>query len=137
MDPKELENKLNEDVKDERRTVAFLGMMLKVVGADVTATESWQQKYNEKYNFTPTPEAKDAYTDLLITIENTPKELRLGLIKMLIVRYFSISELMKLRAFTGEVQMELLSAAREDKELAATASKPNDLNDLLKGAIGL
>lgn len=56
---------------------------------------------------------------------------------MLIVRYFSISELMKLRAFTGEVQTELLFAAREDKELAATASKPNDLNDLLKGAIGL
>ena len=136
MDQKELENKLNENTEKERRTVAFLGMMLKVVGVDVTATESWQQKLNEKYNFTP-PEAQDAYTDLLITIENSPKELRLGLIKALIVRYFSVSELMKLRAFAGEVQVELLSAAREDKELAATASKPNDLNDLLKEAMGI
>lgn len=136
MDQKELENRLNENMEKEHRTLAFLSAMLKIARADVTATETWRQKFNEKFNLTP-PEAEDAYTDLLITIENSPKELRLGLIKALIVRYFSVSELMKLRAFAGEVQVELLSAAREDKELAATASKPNDLNDLLKEAMGI
>ena len=136
MDPKELENRLNENMKKERRTLAFLSTMLKMVRADVTATESWQQKFNEKFNLTP-PEAEDAYKDLLITIENTPKELRRGLIKALIVRYFSTSEMLKLRLFIDEIQMELLSAAQEDKELRDTASGPNDLGDLLKEAIGL
>ena len=53
MDQKELENRLNENMKKERRTLAFLSTMLKMVRADVTATETWQQKFNEKFNFTP------------------------------------------------------------------------------------
>ena len=130
MNPNELLSNFNEEKEKGKKMTSMLAMLLKASHHDVTATEQWQQNFNEKYHFYP-PRLQDTLTDLIITLENTPKENRVGLIKALITRYFSVAELLKLRDLVSEIQIQLLTAAIDDKELAKTASSFS-IEELLK-----
>lgn len=130
MELHEMLENMDKKHDESKKMTSMLCMLLKASRHDVTANEQWQQKFNEKYQFYP-PRLQDALTDLIITLENTPKEDRTGLIKAIIVRYFSVTGLLKLRDLINEIEVQLLTAAIDDKELAETAS-PFSMEELLK-----
>ena len=117
-----------DSIKHQQQT-KLIGIMLRMASKDVTATSSLQDKYNEKYGLVPEA-IKDNYTDLIITLENTPEQYRIGLIKMLAIRYFSTAQLLSLRDFANEIVWSLLRAIDADDELKATAKDASFISEL-------
>ena len=117
--------------KDEMNALrhGFLKAIVKAMGADIKATQKWQDAINEKYNLVP-DEVRDAYNDLLITLENIPSEYVQGLIKALLFRYFSVLDIGDLDEITQPVVEMLLREAPKDDELMATGEERKGLDSL-------
>ena len=105
--------------RKEEMPTAFLHAFVRSIGCNITATRHWQDVINERFGLVPDA-VRDEYNDLLITLETMPREYVQGVIKALLVRYFSVVDLSELNDFAQEVFAILTHAAPDDEELRRT-----------------
>lgn len=123
--------------KNARETNAFFSKMLfvamRMAGKDCYATQALQDKLIEDHGLIPDDKARSAYNDLLITLETTPREYRNGLIRALILRFCTHSELFLVADYARDLFTDFEEAKTSSPDMFSFLSEaePEDLRSFL------
>ena len=111
----------------------LLTVAMKMAGKDCYATQALQDKLIEDHGLIPDDKARSAYNDLLITLETTPREYRNGLIRALILRFCTHTELLSLYDYARDLFTYFEEAKKSDPDMFSflPAAEPEDLCSLL------
>ena len=123
--------------KNAREMNALLTKMLTIVmkgeGKDCYATQALQDKLIEDHGLIPDDKARSAYNDLLITLETTPREYRNGLLRALILRFCTHSELFSVYDYARDLSVYFEEAKTSNPDMFSflPAVEPEDLRSFL------
>ena len=111
----------------------LLTVAMKGAGKDCYATQELQDKLIEDHGFIPDDKARSAHNDLLITLETTPREYHKGLIRALILRFCTHTELLSLYDYARDLFTYFEEAKKSDPDMFSflPAAEPEDLCSLL------
>lgn len=123
--------------KDAKEMNALLTKMLTVAikgaGKDCYATQELQEKIIEDHGLIPDDKARSAYNDLLITLETTPREYRKGLLRALILRFCTHTELLSVANYARDLFTDFEEAKKDNPDMFSflPAADPEDLRSFL------
>jgi hypothetical protein len=111
----------------------LLTVAMKMAGKDCYATQALQDKLIEDHGLIPDDKARSAYNDLLITLETTPREYRNGLIRALILRFCTHTELLSLYDYARDLFADYEEAKTSNPDMFSflPEAEPEDLRSFL------